>query len=394
MLAAALVLPATAPAPAVVVDAAVADAAGAEAAIAEAAVVDAVADPMPQAQVMALPPELRAKLHSVVLAGGFPPTLRFQRLMNFVVDADGLGMTYQEDATYTVAQAYQTRQANCLTFTLLVLALAKEAGLEAYPQEVGETLSWREVGGTVYRDNHINAGVRIGGHRYTVDPAADLIMLPRPPVVVSHERLLAHYYNNVAVDRLQEGRMAAALRNMDVALALDPGYATLWSNVGVMYLHNGQAAAAEHAYTRALALDREDASALFNMVQLLHRSGDRREAVFRRQLQRVEQKDPLQQFLQALDYERAGDFPRAIERLQRAIQLKQDEHRFYAALARVYQSLGDLKRAGTALTRAQALSNGKTQAMYRAERDRLRKAPEPGGREEQLPERSEPRGST
>jgi Flp pilus assembly protein TadD len=314
--------------------------------------------------------------------------------MNFVVDADGLGMTYQEDATYTVAQAYQTRQANCLTFTLLVLALAKEAGLEAYPQEVGETLSWREVGGTVYRDNHINAGVRIGGHRYIVDPAADLIMLPRPPVVVSHERLLAHYYNNVAVDRLQEGRMAAALRNMDVALALDPGYATLWSNVGVMYLHNGQAAAAEHAYTRALALDREDASALFNMVQLLHRSGDRREAVFRRQLQRVEQKDPLQQFLQALDYERAGDFPRAIERLQRAIQLKQDEHRFYAALARVYQSLGDLKRAGTALTRAQALSNGKTQAMYRAERDRLRKAPAPGGSEEQLPERSEPRGST
>jgi Flp pilus assembly protein TadD len=336
----------------------------------------AARDPIPQADVMALPAALRARLHEVVLAGDPPPTLRFQRLMNFIVDDKGLGMTYQDDATYTVAEAYAARKANCLTFTLLVLALAKEAGLEAYPQEVGETLSWREVDGTIYRDNHINAGVSVGRHKYTIDPAADLVLLPRPPVVVSHERLLAHYYNNVAVDRLQQGQMAAALRDMDVALALDPGYATLWSNVGVMHLHDGDPQAAEHAYRSALALDATDASALFNMVQLLRRRGDRREGEFRQRLARIEQKDPLQQFLQALDFERAGNYPRAIASMRRAVQLKQDEHRFYAALARMYQRVGDLTRARSALSSAQSLSKGKTQAMYRSERDRLRKGSE------------------
>jgi Flp pilus assembly protein TadD len=334
-------------------------------------------DPVPRDQVMAIPPALSAQLHERVLTGDPSQTQRFQRLVHFIVDDDGLGMTYQEDATYTVAEAYAARQANCLTFTLLVLALAREAGLEAYPQEMGETLSWREVDGTVYRDNHINAGIRIGGHRYTIDPAADLVFVGKPPVVVSQDRLLAHYYNNVAVDRLQQGQLPAALQDMSVALALDPGYATLWSNVGVMRLHSGDATAAEHAYTRALSIDPKDASALFNMVQLLDRRGDRREVYYRQRLSRVEQKDPLQQYLEALDYERSGDYRHAIESLQRAIQLKPDEHRFYATLARVYQRAGDVKRARSALASAQSLSSGKTKAMYRAERDRLLQAAAP-----------------
>ena len=339
--------------------------------------VPVVVDPVAQDEVMTLPPELKARVHAVLLAGDPSQTARFQRMVNFVVDdKDGLGMAYDESATYTVAQAYATRKANCLTFTLLVLALAKEAGLEAYPQEIGETLSWREVDGTIYRENHINAGVRIGSHRYSVDPAADLIFLPRPPVRVSHERLLAHYYNNVAVDRLQEGRTDVALRDMAVAEALDPNYATLWSNAGVMALHNGDAVTAELDYNRALSLNPSDASALFNMVQILRRNHDAREIEFRQRLGRVEQKDPLQQFLQALDYEREGNFPRAIASVRRAIQLKPDEHRFYAALARLYQRAGEFTRARSALASARSLSQGKTREMYRIERDRLQQMSE------------------
>ena len=320
-----------------------------------------------------MPAELRGLVRERVIGNGAGPAQRFQRLMHFVVDDSGLGMAYEEEATYTVAEAYATRKANCLTFTLLVMALAKEAGLEAYPQEVGETLSWRQVEGTIYRDNHINAGVRVNGHRFTIDPAADLIFLPRPPVRVSQERLLSHYYNNVAVDRLQQGRLDAALQNMAVAIDLDPSYATLWSNVGVMHMHSGNTAAAERAYLKALALDPTDSSGLFNMVQLLHQLQDSRESSYRQRLARVEQKDPLQQFLRALDYERAGDYPKAIASMRRAIQLKPDEHRFYAALARIYEEAGDITRARSSLASAQSHSRGKVQAQYQAERERLRR---------------------
>jgi len=335
--------------------------------------VPVVVDPIPQDQVMALPPELKARVHEVLLAGDPSATSRMQRLINFVVDdKNGLGMQYDESATYTVTQAYAARKANCLTFTLLVLAVAKEAGLEAYPQEIGETLSWRMVEGTIYRENHINAGVRIGGHRYSIDPAADLIFLPRPPTRVSHERLLAHYYNNVAVDRLQEGRADVALQDMAVAESLDPTYATLWSNAGVMALHAGDAVTAERNYRRALSLDPSDASALFNMVQILRRRNDPSAVEYQQRLSRVEQRDPLQQFLQALDYEQMGNYPRAIASARRAIQLMPEEHRFYAALARLYERVGDHTRARSALASAHSLTDDKVREMYRVQRDMVK----------------------
>ena len=335
--------------------------------------VPVVVDPIPQDQVMALPPELKARVHEGLLAGDPSATSRMQRLINFVVDdKNGLGMQYDESATYTVTQAYAARKANCLTFTLLVLAVAKEAGLEAYPQEIGETLSWRMVEGTIYRENHINAGVRIGGHRYSIDPAADLIFLPRPPTRVSHERLLAHYYNNVAVDRLQEGRADVALQDMAVAESLDPTYATLWSNAGVMALHAGDAVTAERNYRRALSLDPSDASALFNMVQILRSRNDPSAVEYQQRLSRVEQRDPLQQFLQALDFEQMGNYPRAIASARRAIQLMPEEHRFYAALARLYERVGDLTRARSALASAHALTDDKVREMYRVQRDMMK----------------------
>jgi tetratricopeptide (TPR) repeat protein len=332
-------------------------------------------DAAQQAQVMVLPPALQAQLHREVLVGHPSQTVRLQRLIPFALDPQGLGVIYEESATYSVEQVYATRKANCLAFTLLFLALAREAGLDAYPQELGETLSWHESGGTIFRDNHINAGIRIGGHRYTVDVAGDSVFGLQPPAQVSDERMLAHYYNNLAVMRLEHGDITIAQQYMATALALDPGYAPHWSNAGVLALHGGDPVAAERDYLKALALDPGNASALFNMVDLAHRSGDRRrEAEFRERLARVQQNDPLQHFVQALDFERLGDYPHAIEHYLRAIQLHHGEHRFYSALARAYLLAGDNRRASRALARAESLSDGATRAAYRAQRDGLQAA--------------------
>jgi Flp pilus assembly protein TadD len=340
---------------------------------APAAVPDSAADIVPPAQVMALPPALQTQFHNIVLADQPVPVVRLERLVHFMFDADGLGMTYEDDATYSVEQAYASRKANCLTFTLLFLALAREAGLDAYPQEISETLVWRQHDGTIYRNSHVNAGVRIGGHARTVDVAGDSMIALKRPVTVSDRRLLAHYYNNLAVAHLEQGHVSAALPFMATALGLDPTYATHWSNAGVIYLRNGDADAAGRAYAKALELDPQNASALFNTVGLAHRNGDtQREAEFRQRLTRVEQKDPLHHFMQGMDYESAGDYPHAIEHYLRAIHLHRGEHRFYSALAHAYIKAGDTRRAIKALARAQAVSNGATRAAYRAELNNLR----------------------
>lgn len=329
--------------------------------------------PQPE-QVMALPPELRARLHDEVLAGRPTRMQRLQRLWRFVSDAQGLGMHYREDASYTVAQAYATREANCLSFTVLFLALAREAGLAAYPQGIDETLAWYQGGSTIYYSNHVNAGIRIGGQRYTADVAGDSVISVHPPVQISDDRLLAHFYNNNAVELMRRGSIAPAMRYMRAALDLDPGYATHWSNAGVLYLRDGDLGAAERAYATALGLDPGNAEALFNMTNLYRLRGDRRrQAEFQRRLDQVREKDPLHHFLRALEYEGNGDYASAIVQYRQAIRLHPGEYRFHLALAKACLRTGDIDCAARAFARAEAL-NEDTAGRSSTRPDRARMA--------------------
>lgn len=327
---------------------------------------------VPPAQTMALPPALRARLEEEVLAGSPSQRVRLNRLLHLVFDDKGLGPVYQDDATESVEQAYATRSANCLSFTMTFLALARAAGLDAYPQEIPETLAWHQDNGIFYRVDHINAVVRIGDNGYVVDIAGDSVIALKERAHVSDQRLLAHFYNNLAMRDLEQDRIAPALQEMGTALELDPGFATNWSNAGVLYLRNGDEAAAERAYAKALALEPANTSALANMANLAERRGDRA-AQFRERMERLQQNDPFFHFLQAVEYEHAGDYLHAIEQYQRAVWLHGGEHRFYAAIARAYVLGGDMRHAIKALGRAESLSNGAVRDGYKSQIDAMRK---------------------
>jgi len=331
------------------------------------------APPAPE-QVMAVPPLLRAQLQVEVIDPARGTLDRLQRLTRFMDDDKrGLGLRYQEDATHTVAEAYSSRQANCVTYTLVFLALAHLAGLEAYPQEIEEILSWEQLGDIVYRGNHVNVLVRVGRHYYLVDVGSDSMIGRHPAKRITMQRALAQYYNNRAVGLLSEQRMSAALAHADIALELDPGYPTTWSNTGVLRLRSGDASGAERAYLTALKLDPDNASALFNLVGLYQRSGDReRETPLRKRLEEVEQLDPFHHFLLAAEYEKRGDGARAVEHYRHAIRLHGDEHRFYSGLARAYLLEGDLRRARRALRRALSLAEDQAaRASYQARLEQL-----------------------
>jgi tetratricopeptide (TPR) repeat protein len=322
----------------------------------------------PPAAVMTMPPELRERLQDEVLSQPMPQRERLEQLLHFMLDAGALGITYDERATHSIAQTYAARRANCLSFTLMFLAIAREAGLDAHAQEIENTLSWRQEDNTIYRNNHVNARVDVKGGQFVVDTSGFTLIAGSKPIPISDRRLLAHYYNNLAMEELARENAAAGLRLMDAALAADASYAPLWSNAGVLYVHAGDLAAAGNAYQKALRLDPNESGALFNMVSLARRFGDaRREEELRRRLVRVQQKDPLHQFMRGMDYERSADYALAIKHYRRAIRLYPGEHRFYSALARVYLKAGNPQRAGNALKRAQALTDGATRAAYRAQ---------------------------
>lgn len=329
------------------------------------------APPLP-AEIMIVPPELRAMLQKQVLDKTRNKSQRLELLVGMMSES-GLNIQYHDDATQTVAQSFESRQANCLTHTLMFLALAREAGLNAYPQEIEETLTWHQQDGIVYRTSHVNAGIAIGISRYVVDVGSSFIIGRRPANQVSESRLLAHYYNNRAAQLLAEGNLPLALAHAEIAISLDATFPTTWSNTGVIYLRNGDRSGAERAYLRALALKPTHTGALFNLIGLYARTGDRvREAEMRARLDKLQSTDPFHEFLRGVEFEKTGDGPNAVSSYRRVIAVLGDEHRFHYRLSRAYLLTGNQRAARHALQRALAqCRNNAICTQYQAQLDEL-----------------------
>jgi len=326
-------------------------------------------------EVFAIPPALRRAMHEQVRAtDGRPDHQRLEALVRYLFDSRGLGMVYRHDADHTVAEAWQTREANCLSFTILTIALARELGIEAYGQEVPRVLSWYREGDTLYFSNHVNAGAHIAGRRLTVDVARDEVLTAAPPRQVDDRRLLAIFHSNRAATLLARGDNRLAAGYMDAAFAADDRYATAWSNAGVLAQREGRQDAAERDFQRALELDGAHEGALMNLAGLYAARGEHdREARVRRRIERIQRHNPFHHFLLAAEDEKRGDYARAAQRYRRAISLYAGEHQFHYGLARAYLHLGEGQKAGESLRRAQALAGRGTAQRYQAKLDQLRR---------------------
>ncbi|MET0290292.1 MAG: tetratricopeptide repeat protein [Pseudoxanthomonas sp.] len=333
----------------------------------------AVAPPAP-AQVMAIPPELRDALRHAVIEPGGSRAIRLKLLMQFLFDTQaGLGMTYDYAATLTVEEAWRTRKANCLTFTILSLVLAREVGLEAHAQHIDEALSWRQENLHLVRSDHVNTGVRLAPRRYTIDVASNDILTRDPPRVISDAQLLAIYYSNRAMELAIAGDYPGAAPYMTASLDMDPASPGGLNNAGVVAMRSGDLSAAERYYGEALKQAPEHWGALINLSQLYERLGDvDRARALRARSERVLARDPFHQFMAGHQAEAAGDYATAVERYRRATRLHANEHRFHFALARALVLQGETRKAIRALTQARKLADTREGARYEAKLNQLR----------------------
>src|SRR5690606_27777641 len=119
---------------------------------------------------MAVPEDLRQAVAALELdRAGIPQLDRVRRLFEFMVAEDGLGLHYQEQPTYDISGSHAQRKVNCLSFTMMFIALARSVGINAYAQASQDALAIRVVDDTVFRAKHVKAGVDIEGTQYTVD---------------------------------------------------------------------------------------------------------------------------------------------------------------------------------------------------------------------------------
>lgn len=298
------------------------------------------------------------------------PRERVRRLANdLMAPASPLAIRYSEARTLTASEVFRLREANCLSFTALVVQLARLAGVEASFQDVPVLPQWRVEGGTFVVERHVAAVTALG--------ALDGIVDFRPPrsaaytraTVVSDANATAQYLGNLGVERFTAGDLEGAYWLYRRGIGIDPRAASLWLNLGVVFVRNGQPDAAGRAYRTALAIAPGDLSALNNLALLLEQQGDTRGAAkLHARVERHRLRNPYYLYWQGERALQAGDPTGAIGWYRRAAAHLPKEADFQFALARGYLAAGRVEEARRRLQVALDLAQTDSlRARYRAE---------------------------
>ncbi|MEM7358394.1 MAG: hypothetical protein AAF431_04825 [Pseudomonadota bacterium] len=285
-----------------------------------------------------------------------------EELAKWLISDDGHDMTYDIKASLPPIQAYNQRRGNCLSFTILLVSLAEEIGINIDYNAVDIPNTWgldEELGMVSYR--HVNGLLVRHGRRQVFDLAMNIYDSGYPQRVISREQALALLHNNKAVEFIRAGDLRRAVHPLKLAISLSPENPDLWVNFGVVMRRTGEIKKAGIAFEHALFLDKYNGSAATNLEVYYRDLGQHNKADrYKRQAEHSRKRNPYFYYQQAMeDYEQKS-FRSALRSTKRAIQLHKDP-RFYELQSLISQQTQDYRAALKSLKKAYTLSVGAEQ---------------------------------
>ncbi len=199
-------------------------------------------------------------------------------LLQAVLAREDRPIRYEAGYTGTASEVFRTGTANCLGFTQMFIALARELNLPVYFLRVSDLQSFERDGDLIVASAHITAAFGPPDRRRILDFAERPVRAYRWVEEISDLTAVALYYSNRGAEELRNGSQRPALGLLQRAVKLDPELAEAWVNLGVALRRTGDVKGAEASYRRALEVDPSTTTAYQNLAALLDLLGRRREA--------------------------------------------------------------------------------------------------------------------
>jgi tetratricopeptide (TPR) repeat protein len=292
------------------------------------------------------------------LRGSNDQVVRLHRLLGAMKSAGLFAMEYATTSTGTAKVAFHERQANCLSFTIMFVALARAAGLKVRFQVVDVPPVWNNDMGLMVIGNHVNASVATSSaQKLIIDFNTTDARQQYPMREVSDRYVTALFYSNLGAEALLRQEHVASFAFLRESARTYDGVAAPWVNLGVLYARQGRYDYAEAAYLRALQADSRERSALANLVSVYSAIGrtDLAEE-YRERIRRYRDLNPYYHFALAQRAYFENRFDDALGELRSAIRLKRDEDDFFVLQGRIFDDIGQSDRAVASFMRARELA--------------------------------------
>ena len=296
---------------------------------------------------------------------------RNAHLLELVFGSDMKAFAYAGGHSTVAADTWRNQRGDCLSLSIMTLALARALDLDAHVQEVRVPPTFDRRGSMEFLNAHVNVLLSNDQPLRAVKrwlPAADIVVdfEPQPGTrqrgtALNDSAVLARFLNNRAAEHMAVGRDGAAYAHFKAAIQADPLYAAAYNNLAQLYLRHGQVGDAETLLRRALALNAESDLALAALHGLLVSQGRLAEAqAYEQQLHAQRERDPYYWLGLGIDHLRHDRNRQAVRALEQAQQLSNGFEEVHRHLAIAYWRTGQAHKARDQLAVLLALGQGET----------------------------------
>lgn len=288
---------------------------------------------------------------------------RLRYLLRYLNDAGYVHFQYLPHRSLTARQAFRERRGDCIAYTHLFLALARQIGIPAYFVHVRQVKNYYERAGWFFTSSHVAVGVGRGPTAVIIDFSKELSAWWLSVYeTIDDGAALALFYNNVAVEQMVAGQRSSAERLFRFLLAREPEIPELYNNLGVLLNR-------DRRHTEALAFLEAGMGRFpsyepfFTNALTAARGAGRPDIVARleKEGKSIEQSDPFFLFAKGLSFYQDAHFDLAASELSRAHDAKPDSSVILAWLARAYLTAERREPGLQAFRRLQATARSGTE---------------------------------
>lgn len=243
-----------------------------------------------------------------------------RRLTRHLTSSTGLDFQYSTNVTLGAEDAYRQRRGDCMAYSTLMTAAARDLGVNVNFVYVSEVPIYYQHQGLFFVSSHIAVGLGEGTHQKVYDFLAEqtdwkLAYYQR----ISDADALSLFFNNMAVERMLEGKEAEAEAILAFLLPRTPLVKEVYSNLGVIRMRLGKHAEALEVLELGISRYPLYRPLYTNAILAARRLGDEaRAAELEKKGMAVAGKDPYFLFGLGLTAYQNGDFDGAAQRFKEA----------------------------------------------------------------------------